>query len=268
MGELGEILRQAREDKGLSLAQVEEATKIRSTYLQALEEDDFERLPAPVYVRGFLKNYAKFLGLDAEQILALYQGPQAQTGASVPRMLDEPLEPLSWRRWWPLGLVLLAIAAVAIGLWGYQRYYGTLPFVRPEATPTLAPTSTVAAPSPTALPATATAAPTSTATPSPTLSPTPTAAVLELSIEIVGERSWLLVIVDGERAFAGILEPGTKNTWTARERISLRAGNASAVLVTLNGEALGQFGEAGQVVEKEWTAPGVPTLTPVPTTGT
>lgn len=89
---------------------------------------------------------------------------------------------------------------------------------------------------------------------------------LELSIEIVGERSWLLVIADGERAFAGILEPGAKNTWTARERISLRAGVPNAVMVTLNGESLGQFGEAGQVVEREWTAPGVPTLTPVPTT--
>lgn len=268
MGELGQILRQTREDKGLSLAQAEEATKIRSTYLQALEEGDFERLPAPVYVRGFLKNYANFLGLNAEEVLALYEGPHVQSGTSLPSMLDEPLEPLSWRRWWPIGLVLLVIAAAVIGLWGYQRYYGALPFLRPETTPTIAPTSTVAVPSPTTALATATAAPTQTVTPTPTLSPTPTVVGLELSIEIVGQRSWVLLIVDGERAFAGILEPGAKDSWRARERISLRSGNAGAVRVTLSGEDLGLFGEIGQVVEREWTAPGVPTLTPVPTTST
>jgi cytoskeletal protein RodZ len=268
MGELGEILRQAREDKGLSLAQVEEEIKIRSTYLQALEESDFERLPAPVYVKGFLRNYASFLGLDAEEMLALYEEPHAQPGTSVPSMLDEPLEPLSWHRWWPYGLVLLVIVAAAIGLWGYQRYYGALPFLRSEATPTIAPTSTVAVPSPTAPLATATTAPTRTATPTPTRSPTPTMVGLELSIEIVGQRAWVLVIADGERAFAGILEPGATDSWTARERISLRSGNAGAVRVALSGEDLGLFGEIGQVVEREWTAPGVPTLTPVPTTST
>jgi hypothetical protein len=89
---------------------------------------------------------------------------------------------------------------------------------------------------------------------------------LELSIEVVGERSWVLVEADGERLFAGILEPGSRDTWTARERISLRSGNAGGVRLMLNGEDLGPFGEVGQVVEQEWTAPGVPTLTPEPTT--
>jgi hypothetical protein len=89
---------------------------------------------------------------------------------------------------------------------------------------------------------------------------------LELSIEVVGQRSWLLVLADGERVFAGILEPGAKDTWRVSERIVLRSGNAGAVRVTLNGEALDLFGETGQVLEKEWTVPGVPTRTPVPTT--
>jgi hypothetical protein len=88
---------------------------------------------------------------------------------------------------------------------------------------------------------------------------------LDLSIEIVGSRSWVLVIADGQRVFAGILEPGTADSWTARERISLRSGNAGAVRVTLNGDDLGLFGEVGEVAEVEWTAPGVPTRTPAPT---
>ncbi len=268
MPELGEILRQAREAKGLSLAQVEEATKIRSTYLQALEEGQYDLLPAAVYIKGFLKNYAQFLGLDPQELLSLYQVPGMTTAAPfVPRMLDEPLEPASLRRWRRIGLVFLAIAAVVIVWWGYQRYLGTTLWARPTATPTTHPTPTFTTPAatPTTVPATATTAPTETPTSTRTRTLMPTPVGLALSIEIVGSRSWVLVIADGQRVFAGILEPGAVDSWTARERISLRSGNAGAVRLTLNGEDLGLFGEAGQVVEVEWTAPGVPTRTPAPT---
>jgi cytoskeletal protein RodZ len=268
MPELGEILRQAREAKGLSLAQVEKAIKIRSTYLQALEDGQYELLPAAVYIKGFLKNYAQFLGLDPQEVLSLYQAPGVTTAAPfVPPMLNEPLEPASLRRWWRVGLLLLTIAALVIAWWGYQRYYGILPWARPTATPTTRPTSivTTAATTPPTLPATATRAPTGTPTPTRTRTLTPTPVRLALGIEIVGSRSWVLVTADGQRVFAGILEPGAADSWTARERISLRSGNAGAVRVTLNGEDLGLFGGVGEVVEVEWTAPGVPTRTPVPT---
>jgi len=265
MGELGDLLRKTREDKGLSLAQVEQATRIRSDYLQALEEEAYERLPAPVYAKGFLRNYALYLGLDPQKVLSLYHEPEAAVETTPgAAMLDEPLKPFTVRRLWPVGLIPLLIAVVAIGWWGYQRYYGMMPFARaaPTPTPTTAPTATRTLPTPTVPPPTTTSSPTATA--SPTL--TPTAVGLELSIEVVDQRSWLLVLADGERVFAGILEPGARDTWTARQRIVLRSGNAGAVRITLNGQDLGLFGEIGQVVEKEWTVPGVPTRTPVPTT--
>ena len=264
MGELGEILRRAREAKGLSLAQVEEVTRIRSAYLQALEEEDYQRLPPPVYVKGFLKNYALFLDLNPQQVLALYHEPEAaKLAIPGPTILDEPLEPFSPQRLWPVVAVLLVIGLAVAGWWGYQRYYARVPsiwpFTRATATPTLTP-----------VPPTATATPTQTLTPTPTWTASPTAtpttaAVLEVRIEVVSQRAWLLVQADGQRVFAGILEPGAINTWTARERIVLRSGNAGAVRVTVNGQALGPLGEFGQVVEKEWTMPGVPTRTPSPT---
>jgi cytoskeleton protein RodZ len=271
MGELGDLLRKTREEKGLSFAQVEEVTKIRSDFLQALEEEDYDRLPAPAYVKGFVRNYALYLDLDPQQVLSLYEQPEAPAETtSVPMMLDEPLEPLTLRRVWPVGLVLLLIVVVAISWWGYQRYYGTTPFARATATatampttaPTAEPTATPTPPTPTVPPATATPSPTRTAI----RTPTPTAVLLELSIEVVDRRSWLLVEADGERVFAGILEPGARDTWTARERIVLRAGDAGAVRVTINGQELGLFGEVGEVVETEWTVPGMPTRTPPPTT--
>jgi len=271
MGELGDILRRAREDRGLSLEQVEQATKIRATYLEALEQEDFGRMPGPVYARGFLRNYARFLGLDEQDVLALYQPSRVSTAPSVPSpMLDEPLSPPSLRNWLPLAVGLLVVASVAIGWWAYPRYLSGISFGRPgpTATPTLAPTATDLVPAPTATREAPVVTVTRTLRPTFTATPSPTRVGVEVGVRIVGSRSWLLVVADGERVFAGILEPGAEESWSARERISLRSGNAGAVELTLNGQEMGLFGEVGDVVEMEWTAVGVPTRTPTSTPGT
>ena len=277
MGGLGELLRKAREARGLSLAQVEEATRIRSAYLQALEEEAHEQLPAPVYTKGFLKNYALYLGLDAQQLLALYSAPEAPaSGVATSPLLDEPLQPfrLQLRRWWPVGLVVLAIALAAAGWWAVQRYGDRItlrwPFTRLAATATPLPTvtATLAPPTATLVPPTITPQPTQTPefTSTVTLTLTPTAVTaLELRVDVIGQRAWLLVQADDQRVFAGILEPGAANTWTARERIVLRCGNSGAVQITLNGQLLGLLGKMGEVVDREWTVAGVPTRTPAPT---
>jgi cytoskeleton protein RodZ len=64
--EIGYSLRSARERQGLGLPEIELATKIRAKYIRALEEEDFESLPGDSYVRGFLRTYAEYLGLDGE----------------------------------------------------------------------------------------------------------------------------------------------------------------------------------------------------------
>ena len=70
MAELGQQLRAAREARGLGIDDVAQGTRIRPAYVRALEEERFADLPAPVYVRGFLRNYATFLGLDAEELIS------------------------------------------------------------------------------------------------------------------------------------------------------------------------------------------------------
>lgn len=72
MSSLGEQLKLVRESKGISLEDVADTLKISKKYLEALEENSFNVLPAPIYVRGFLSNYAKFLGLDPQAILDQY----------------------------------------------------------------------------------------------------------------------------------------------------------------------------------------------------
>ncbi len=83
--ELGDQLRRAREDKGLSLEEIEKATGIRKRFLQAMEEGRFDVLPGPIQLRGFLRNYANYLGLNGDQMLALYerQTLSAQTTAAL-----------------------------------------------------------------------------------------------------------------------------------------------------------------------------------------
>jgi cytoskeletal protein RodZ len=66
--QIGPLLEQKRIEKGLSLKDVEQATKIRTRYLEGLEREDFSMLPDYIYARGFLKTYANFLGLDGERL--------------------------------------------------------------------------------------------------------------------------------------------------------------------------------------------------------
>ncbi|TAK89044.1 helix-turn-helix domain-containing protein [Patescibacteria group bacterium] len=70
---LGEILRQARTDKGLSLAEVEQATRIRGKYLTALEQGDYQTLPHLAYTKGFIQSYAELLEIDSQPLVERYQ---------------------------------------------------------------------------------------------------------------------------------------------------------------------------------------------------
>jgi len=68
MGDFGQSLKEAREQKGVSLEEVEEVTRIRQKFLQALEEGNYGALPAETYVKGFLRTYAMYLELDPEAV--------------------------------------------------------------------------------------------------------------------------------------------------------------------------------------------------------
>lgn len=70
---VGEMLRTGRKEKGLEIRQVAEVTRIRAEYLTALENNDYSSFPSEVYIKGFLKNYAKFLGIDQKKALAMYR---------------------------------------------------------------------------------------------------------------------------------------------------------------------------------------------------
>jgi cytoskeletal protein RodZ len=158
MLEIGSSLREARQHRGLDLAEAEEATLIRRRYLEALEQEQFELLPAGSYRRSFLREYADFLGLDGESFVGEYD---LRLAAQPPEPPNAPRRP-SISKVRLLGEVLLArTAAVAaavvfagVGLWqlGESGGPGAVKTTRP-ATPRQAqhPAATVQ-PSPRRLP--------------------------------------------------------------------------------------------------------------------
>jgi cytoskeletal protein RodZ len=93
---LGEVLRSAREERGVDLARVERDTKIRSRYLSALERGAYRDLPGAVYTKGFLRNYGAYLGLDTEYLVDLYRLESAAAASERPTV-QAPPRPIATR---------------------------------------------------------------------------------------------------------------------------------------------------------------------------
>ena len=87
---LGKTLRQAREEKGLTISQVAEATRMMTQIIEDLEREDFRRIAAPIYGRGFIKLYAEYLGLDPEPLIQEFI--EIYTGSRPPQIVRRPAE--------------------------------------------------------------------------------------------------------------------------------------------------------------------------------
>ncbi len=134
--QLGEVLRTAREAKGVDLARVERDTKIRERYLSALERGEYRELPGAVYTKGFLRNYGAYLGLDPEYLIDLYR---IETGAVTAERPAVTPRPLAARRARAIVLTpnVIAAAILTVLVGGFIAYlaYEFVNFARqPELT--------------------------------------------------------------------------------------------------------------------------------------
>src|SRR4029453_17773905 len=133
---LPERLYAARERKGVDLYRDERDTKIRARYLGALERGDYKELPGAVYTKGFLRNYALYLGLDPEEVLAQWRrergdGKEQPPAIVVPRPISAPRKGLTFSP----GLVVAALLTVVIVAFGAYLGIQVLRFTKP---PTIA----------------------------------------------------------------------------------------------------------------------------------
>lgn len=294
---IGIELRIAREHRRLSLRQVEQKIHIRAKFLEALETGQLDQLPAPVQTRGFLRNYARYLGLDAETLVTRWDeviaggsrkrrlgrtgeyapvtgktnvtGPTASRASGLyPTVIEPPR-----RRWLWVVLTLMLVLIIAGGVLALS-----IAANRPNLTEGILATVPV-------LP-TLEATPTTGFTPIP---PTPTIdpsappskgqeVFTDVSIQLeVKARTWLQVTVDGVVSYQGAPAPNTILQYRGTQ-VRVRASNAFGVRAVVNGTDLGVLGVRGQIFDQtftpnaaldqttptpiEITPPGTPTLAP------
>lgn len=104
----GKILKKKRREKNLTLNQVEEAIKIKKKFLKFLEEEQFEKLPSEIYARGFIKNYAEFLGLSSEKLLAIFRRQfRGRKPAFLKKKEEEPFFKITPERARWVGVLIL-----------------------------------------------------------------------------------------------------------------------------------------------------------------
>ena len=247
---IGETLRAARLAKGVSLEEAAEATRIRRSALQALESDEFDALPASVYTRGFLVNYARYLGLIAEEIAEEFDRQQRD---STETPVGEPQEEHAGRSsLFSLKFLLAFVFMIVLGVilnFVYQEYLsaGPAPIVtESEPTPTTEPTPLVQIP------------PLRTPSPIPTPEqpPTPTPVIVtgvNVTLRSTTQQAWLSVTADGEVIYVNTIGPETDQgteplTWSATESISITFGRTAGVEITVNGSEVGPLVESENAV--------------------
>ncbi|MBD5606710.1 MAG: helix-turn-helix domain-containing protein, partial [Candidatus Eremiobacteraeota bacterium] len=116
---LGDEFRAAREARHLTLSDVSEQIHIRSVYLQCIEDEEWSSIAAPVYVRGFLRTYSRFLGLDPESAVERFNAVMGDAGVREPasvRQIGTRRGPSPWL-WIAVGVAVLLVAFV-----GYKAY--------------------------------------------------------------------------------------------------------------------------------------------------
>ena len=232
----GERLRREREMRGVSLEEISTATRIGTRFLEALETEQWDRLPGGVFNRGFVRAVARFLGLDEEDLVAEYDlatNSQPEVPAWTPKSA-----PLPERNWRPLIVVIVAMALIGAAWIGWTRY-GSL-------------FSRWTIPNPWARQSTANPPPAESAT---TPAPLPARCdpqQLELRVDAL-QAVEVTILADGKVALKGQMQPGVRRVFCAQDSFDVSAMNSPALLIELNGQVQGLPAAPGQPGEKRFT---------------
>jgi cytoskeleton protein RodZ len=253
-GTFGENLKREREMRGVTLDEIAAATRIATRFLQAIENEQWDKLPGGVFNRGFVRAVAHYLGLDEESIVAEY-ALAVNDRPSVPVWTGRPPAVAPNRPWlaWILAVIVL-VALIAGGWFAVRRILAwrsarstqrsaitavapSLAAKResvPDGTPAMASTDTATA-SAAVLAATAIAAHSTPEAPAP----------FELKVE-AGKKTKVTVLADDDRVFEGTMKAGENRIFSAKDRFEVSARDAGALLLELNGRMLAPIGPPGR----------------------
>jgi len=246
MGTLGSYFKNAREARGLDLRDAAQQTRISIAYLKAIEEEDFSKLPGEVFVRGFLKNYARFLRLPEEELVKLYvqrnlppQAAAPSSPAPAPRNVsqkkDNPeVRAANAEREHPGGLRLEPF------LWAGVILIGMFLFVF-VALPARKPIHEQGKGVSTQL--------TTTDSLHDSMTSTIKAKAEKLYLEMIAQEDvWVLVRTDAGPQKKAVLKKGESITWSADERFLVSYTNVGSLKISLNGKELTVNGPKNAVV--------------------
>lgn len=282
MPAFGENLRREREMRGVSLEEISAATKISLRFFEAIEREDFSRLPGGIFSRSFVRSYARYLGLDEDRVMAEYQlAARPQEEFDLHRMPGGSSHAGKQSARTPLIATLVAGVLLTAGyvLYHYAPRSSEVPPPPPTAEVTPKPAAPATA-SPPAISGAATAvagvnpavggvgttpgtaqgvAPNAqvgpagvnpasssplTGNPSGTMPATENDLVLQVA---ASDHAWVAVDADGKTVLQRVLNPNEVETLKAHKSFDVTTGNAQGVILTLNGETLKPLGRHGEV---------------------
>jgi cytoskeletal protein RodZ len=241
VGSFGDWLRRQREMREINLRDIADRTKISLRYLEAMEADHFDLLPAPIFAKGFLREYARYVGLSPDDVVNHYLSvhhpeqlpgdPKEDTKVrSRPKPVDAGQPPV--RRNWSYGLVLALAGLVLLVLVSIAAWFADRRSEKP---------ANAAAPPPIAAPPPAPMA--RKIAPPP---PQPKAP-LEVSLDFTKD-CWVEAVIDGKNRFSELRVQGEALQLEAGQSIVLTLGNAGAVDIQVNGYPLALGKADGEVV--------------------
>ncbi len=275
----GEGLRSERAARGMTLEDISTSSRIPVHVLEAIERDEFDRLPGGLFNVSFVRQYASAVGLNEDEVADEFAKACSTTGGDadqIPSFATVPAQEAGGRRELAarfaegltdrlrryslllsaglglLGLVLLSLAVFYSPVESNQQADADSSYESPrqvelehrQVSPAPGRESPI-------LPA------------EPSVSSAEPAAALQVGLRVI-DTVWVRATKDGRRAWEYTLSAGQKKLITARESIALIVGNAGGVELTLNGEALPPIGERGQVRRVLFTPGGMSITRPPP----
>lgn len=236
LAQLGKQLRLKRQEQSLSLENVAEATRIQQRMLQAIEEGDLDELPEPIYIQGFIKQYADKLGLNGTELSNSFV-------ISDRRLKIKPVwQKLPATQLRPIHLYLIYIFVIVCAVNALSQMLSRPQLQSSSQTQIQEQLTSVAKPEQ------ALAKQPEKLKPVSALPSNNPDRKIQIGVTLKAP-SWIRVVADGKTQFEGLLPEGTKRTWMAQEELTVRAGNAGGVLVTFNQEKAKQLGSPGEVQE-------------------
>jgi cytoskeleton protein RodZ len=261
-GGFGDRLRREREMRGITLDEICESTKIARRHLEALEKERFDQLPGGVFNKGFVRAYARFLGIDEDQAVADYaiaSNEQPEPEDKFPLEIHaEPDPELNPRRSsLPLIFALAALAGVLVGYFFWLKSRPATP-AQPTQQASPAPKSSApeAAPPTNAESAAVSAAPANGSEPDSQTASISTETNFVVVVK-AKQDSWVSIVADGKSIMQRTLNADRQRRIKAGKEIVLRTGNAGGIDVTFNGRPIGALGNENEARTLTFNATGL-----------